>query len=129
MVKVPKVLYWLPTLFWMIVIFGFSAQPSLHASAIDWQDFLIKKSAHVTEYFILGLLLNFSLKKTTSLSVGRRCLLLIIMGMVYASTDEYHQTFIAGREGRVRDVLIDCIGILGSAGILTFFKSRPRITA
>jgi VanZ family protein len=110
----------------MVVIFGFSAQPSLHASSVSWLDFLIKKSAHVTEYFILGLLLYFSLKNTTSLSPGKRLILIIIIGLVYASSDEFHQIFVSGREGRFRDVLIDSLGLLTSAKFLTFFSRKAR---
>jgi VanZ family protein len=126
MSKLSKILYWLPTLLWMVVIFGFSAQPTLHASAVSWQDFVVKKSAHVAEYFILGLLLNSSLKKTTSLPRRSRLLLIIIIGVVYACTDEFHQTFIAGREGRIRDILIDSLGLGGSATFLTFFPADPK---
>ena len=126
MTKVPKVFYWLPTLFWMVVIFGFSAQPSLHASSVGWLDFIIKKSAHITEYFILGLLLYFSLKNTTNLSTGKSLILIIIIGLVYASSDEFHQTFVSGREGRIRDVLIDSLGLLASAKFLTFFSRKAR---
>jgi VanZ family protein len=124
MVRIYRIYYWLPTILWMAFIFGFSAQPSLHASSVSWQDFLIKKSAHVTEYFILGLFLNFSLKNSTKLSLRQRLLLLIIIGLVYAVSDEFHQTFIAGREGRIRDVLIDSLGVFGSAKFLDSFSQH-----
>jgi VanZ family protein len=127
MIGVPKVFYWLPTLFWMVVVFGFSAQPSLHASSVGWQDFIIKKSAHVTEYFVLTCLLYYSFSHTTKLPRTRIIILALLLAFVYACTDEFHQLFVAGREGRVRDVLIDSLGIIGSGKLLTFLPKEPRV--
>jgi VanZ family protein len=105
-----KIFYWLPAVIWMVVIFGFSSRPSLHASAVDWQDFIIKKSAHLGEYFILGILVYNSLKKTSGFNSLSLLLLTITITVLYAVTDEYHQTFISGREGKIRDVAIDGLG-------------------
>jgi VanZ family protein len=121
-----KWLAWIPTLIWMVMIFGVSSRTSLHTSPVFWLDFIIKKSAHVTEYFMLNLLLNYSLVSTVNLSRKKRLLLAFIMAIFYAATDELHQTFVIGREGRIRDVLIDSIGILLSAKFLTFFPLRQR---
>ena len=109
--KFPKWVYWTPTIIWMLVIFGFSARPVFHASVIDWQDFFIKKTAHFVEYFILALLMYFSFRRTTSLSRSFCLLYTIIITIMYAVTDEFHQTFVPGREGRFRDVLIDSSGV------------------
>jgi len=110
-----KIAYWLPTLIWMTVIFSFSAQPTLHASPVGWQDFIIKKSAHVTEYFILALLFDYSLRHTTHFSRLKRLIFTLLFIAAYATSDELHQHFTPSRDGRVRDVLIDvfggCIGI------------------
>ena len=112
--KYRRIIHWLPTIFWMTVIFVFSARPTLHASAIDWQDFIVKKTAHFIEYFILASLVYFSLKKTSSLPKYVLVLFTITITIFYAATDEYHQTFVTGREGKVRDVVIDSIGAISS---------------
>lgn len=127
MVNIPRFVYWLPTLVWMIVIFGFSSQPSLHASDISWQDFLIKKSAHVGEYFILTFLLYFSFTRTTTLPRRNAVLTSFLIAFLYSCTDEFHQLFIAGREGRVRDVLIDTLGTSGSVTVLSYFSKKPLV--
>jgi VanZ family protein len=41
----------------------------------------------------------------------RRPLLAAAIALAYAATDEYHQTFVAGRHGSPVDVLIDAAGI------------------
>lgn len=119
-----KLYYWLPTLAWMGVIFWFSAQPALKASAMDWQDFLIRKSAHFVEYFVLTWLLFYSLRHTSRLSLQKCLLLSFLISLLYAVSDEYHQTQVTGREGKVRDVLIDGLGILTSAWALVSLSSR-----
>jgi VanZ family protein len=107
-----KIVYWLPTLIWMIVIFGFSSQPSLHASAFDLLDFLIKKTAHFMEYLILATLMFFSLKKTVPKPTPSLFWFTLVISIIYAAGDEIHQLFVPGREGRLRDVLIDSSGIV-----------------
>ena len=36
----------------------------------------------------------------------------LVFSVVYASSDEFHQTFVAGRDGNIIDVLIDSSGAL-----------------
>ena len=46
-----------------------------------------------------------------------------VFSVFYAATDEYHQTFIQGRSGSLRDVLIDSIGIFCGC----FFQKQIEI--
>ena len=69
----------------------------------------VRKLAHMTEYFILAI--------TVALPFyvyGLRGFpLLLVAGIIcvgFACTDEYHQSFVAGRGPSVRDVCIDSIG-------------------
>ena len=71
---------------------------------------VIRKCAHVSEYFILYLLL---INLFSSLIKNKRMLLYLIglvICFIYACTDEYHQLFVDGRTGQFIDVLIDTIG-------------------
>lgn len=77
----------------------------------------VRKCAHMTEYAILAILLVRHLCTYTSLRKRKRCWLFAwILSIVYAATDEYHQTFVNGRSGNPVDVAIDatgaCIGLL-----------------
>jgi len=105
-----KLLYWLPGLVWMFIIFGFSAQPSLRVSSINWQDFIIRKTAHFIEYFILYVLYLYALRKSTHLSAYKVGTIALLLAIIYAITDEAHQLTVIGREGRLRDVIIDSLG-------------------
>ncbi len=100
---------WLPPLLWMALIFFFSSLPTIKTSKFYWQDFLLKKTAHFVEYTILSFFYfrafwgsKFSFKKSAFLS--------ILISFFYALSDEYHQSFVPGREPRIRDVVIDTLG-------------------
>lgn len=70
--------------------------------------FYIRKIAHITEYLILGFLMFNVLKQYNITNIYYA----IILCILYSCTDEFHQLFINGRSGSIRDVLIDTIGIL-----------------
>ena len=76
---------------------------------------VVRKTAHVTEYFLLALAATlplFAYGKTS----GRFFLLAGILCILYAASDELHQAFVPGRSAEIRDVLIDSFGV--AAGIL-----------
>lgn len=67
----------------------------------------IRKLAHFTEYLILCILLIYVLNLS---KVKHKYIISIIICILYAFTDEYHQTFINGRTGQFIDVVIDSSG-------------------
>ena len=79
---------------------------------------VIRKLAHFTIYAILGLLL-MSLAETFDFTNKKRIILSLLVGILYASLDEFHQSFIPGRTAAVTDVLIDTAGVI--IGILFIF--------
>lgn len=117
-----KWLYWLPTLVWMAMIFVLSNRTAVQASGIDWQDFVIKKTAHFVEYGILAGLMYWSCIKTVSVKLSKLIIVVWILTVAYAMSDEFHQSFIPGRGPAIRDVFIDS---LGAATVLGFiYKHR-----
>ncbi len=72
-------------------------------------DFPIRKLAHMTEYFVLAILLIFALNATNKMGVWN---LLLALGICffYSLTDEFHQLFVPGRSGQFVDCLIDTLG-------------------
>ena len=75
----------------------------------------VRKLAHMSEYFVLAVCVSFPLYV-----YGLRGILLILfagfISVGFACTDEFHQSFVAGRGPSKRDVMIDSIGAF--AGIL-----------
>ena len=93
------------------MIFLFSSQPGEESSKIS-NDLIIRKLGHFSEYMTLGFFIGNNKKKDFKKTV----ILSFLFSVIYASTDEFHQTFVVGRDGNIVDVLIDSIGSL--VGIL-----------
>jgi VanZ family protein len=129
--------YWLPLLIWMVVIFSASADanstehtsrflepflrwlnPNISLEAIDSVRWLVRKAAHITEYAILAWLAWRAVRRPRrhdarpwSWAPAGIALAIVIL---YAATDEFHQTFVPNRTGSWIDVCIDTVGgILG----------------
>ncbi len=112
--------YWLPPLAWMGLIFFLSAQPDLPHAPSSLLDLLLKKTAHA---FVYGVLTWLYLR---AMSAGRGRppsdrlrLLSLALALLYAASDEYHQTFVPGRNGQWPDVVVDGIG-----GVIAVLVSR-----
>lgn len=123
-----------------VIIFGFSSQNGEDSSSISKRvteiivdtfkkdisiqernnlvkktEIIVRKLAHFSIYSLVGLLLMF-LANTYDLSFKRKLFICLLIGIIYATSDEIHQLFIAGRSGQIIDVFIDTLGVL--AGIL-----------
>lgn len=83
---------------------------------------IVRKTAHFTLYFILGLLIIGFLKEFGL--TKRSVIISIIVVLLYACSDEIHQTFVVGRSGEVFDVLIDTIG--GSLATYIYYLIYKR---
>lgn len=143
-------------LIWMIVIFSFSNQPAEASSElsdgfinktiikvyevfngnikeekkeelISKYSYPVRKFAHFTIYFILGMLVSIYLNdfiKNKSVIIYS-----LLICFVYACTDEFHQYFVDGRYCSFIDVLIDSIGSLISILLLnvkTFLRKNIK---
>lgn len=73
--------------------------------------FLVRKTAHFTEYAILGALFYLNVIQLPKLNLyPKKILLPIFFSFLYACTDEIHQIFVPGRSAQFRDILIDTLG-------------------
>ncbi|MFA6184424.1 MAG: VanZ family protein [Parcubacteria group bacterium] len=112
---------------WMGVIFYFS---SLQGDGVKYNPplwfFIERKGAHIGEYFILVLfLIKFFIKRYSNLK--DIFVISALVALLYAFTDEIHQLFVFGREGKITDVGFDFIGIsLGIVIAWLFFKIKKR---
>ncbi|MBQ8617854.1 MAG: VanZ family protein [Clostridia bacterium] len=144
---------WLPAALWMGVIFMMSAMPgdasaetsgtlvrllmgaisflfgeeAAAAVSIDTIHLLIRKGAHMAEYAVLFLLYHRALRLE---GAKRPCLMALMLCAAYASTDELHQAFVAGRGPSVIDVGVDTLGA-GMAWVWTaawiWLKEKRRM--
>ncbi len=70
---------------------------------------IVRKTAHFCEYALLSFLFAFHIW-VISIRNKRLFLIPILLSFLYASFDEFHQTFVSGRAGMFRDVLLDSAG-------------------
>ena len=114
-----------PPLLLMALIFFLSAQPDLKSSLDSDLDLVLRKLAHVTFF---GLLAAACVRGLAFHGITGRAALVAAAALatVYAITDEYHQTFVAGRSGSPIDVAIDLAGILVAVALLA---RNPRLHA
>lgn len=141
-----KLLAWLPTLCWLVVLACFSTDvfSSDHTGRIllkiihwlygpisDQQfqfiHFLVRKSAHFFSYGLLGFFAFFSWRAT--LPDPRSWLakwsgLALALTLAAASSDELHQRFVASRTSSPWDVLLDMTGALFFQTVLALFLKR-----
>ena len=107
---------WFPVILWCGAIFSLSSIPTLPAPEILWWDFILKKSAHVIEYAILYYFVyrafSNNFHKPKKLLLTTYCLLFTL---IYAISDEYHQSFVPGRHCKAMDVGFDFLGMLISS--------------
>lgn len=85
---------------------------------VDFQSMsiILRKAAHFTEFFILGILLSY-LYESYNFALKHGIILTIFSGTMIAILDEFIQTFVEGRAGTIIDVGIDSMGILSAVGI------------
>lgn len=128
------------SIFIMIIIFKFSNQQGDISYGISYKvtnlleslkisehiplinnslSYTVRKIAHITLYFILGILISsstiFIMKlKKTQIKGYTIFLISSTICFVYACLDEFHQTFIDGRTGKFSDVGVDTIGFITS---------------
>ncbi len=105
---------WIPAILWAGLIFFLSSIPDLKSNFPTTLDLILRKLAHMVEFGILTWLvwraiLSFSWSG--------------IISLLYAISDELHQRFVPGREGTLRDVIIDAIGVIIAILVL---RSRSR---
>jgi VanZ family protein len=137
-----KSIAWSLLILWMAVIFFLSSQPGRESSESGkwlmdfflslginlkaifgtYTSYIIRKTAHFTEYFILTLLAHGAFRKYESLS--RPLLFAFLFSVIYAATDELHQSFVPDRVATPVDVLIDCAGALLACGIIAWRLSK-----
>ena len=95
----------------------------------DFMTFLVRKSAHIIAYFIFGGL-AYNVIRHYKLPVRRALLASGAIVLVYALSDEFHQLFVPGRSGELRDVVIDtAAGVMGVCLAYLIHRKYVRIKA
>jgi len=78
---------------------------------------------HIVIFFLFSMFLFISFKGNKKLRVWQIFIVLLI-SIIYAFSDEFHQLFVIGRSASLRDVLYDTTGIFFSVFIYSVFSSK-----
>ena len=105
---------WCVVLFWMSAIFVLSSILSLHIPVVPLPAFLLKTLAHIAEYAMLTALLWWVLQRYSGRRIPAWLLAILIAGM-YAFSEEWYQSWLAGYQSAIRDVGDVGIDVLGIA--------------
>ncbi|HEX8683751.1 MAG TPA: VanZ family protein [Ardenticatenaceae bacterium] len=105
---------WGPPLLLMAIIFFLSGQADIPGPDNLTLDRVFKKGAHALGY---GLLAFSYARALAGMGARRVVLLALVLTLLYALSDEWHQTYVPTRNGNLLDVLIDLggaiVGLLG----------------
>ena len=152
--KNKKLFHSILVIIWMLVIFNFSSQNGSKSTKtsdvvtsmvvnvttsvtnkdipreevkkkVEDSTFLVRKTAHFTEYLILGILVLQLLSDYTKIN-KRMLIVSLIICYLYAVSDEVHQIFIPGRTAKVLDTFIDGAGSLVGITIYSIYQSKCR---
>lgn len=115
-------IHWLPLILWMTIIFLLSNQPKIVRFEDRATDFITGKLAHLFEYAVLYILW---FRAINSELTGKNWKLPMFFTVIYAISDEIHQTFVPTREGKLRDILIDALG--GMIGLWLLKNIFPKV--
>lgn len=118
---------WVPVFAWCWVIFYLSSIPQLGTGWGIW-DLILRKAAHITEYFILTVLLYRAFKGSFNLSSVYLTICSLALSFLYAVSDEIHQAFVPTRNPSPNDVFFDALGIIAFY-LLIKYKNKFSKTA
>jgi len=108
---------------WIVLIFCLSSIPSLGFGLGGIQEQISRKSVHVIIYGTLMLLIWYSFPGLDK-KLFKKVVVCGFLALVFAVSDEIHQAFVPGRNGNIKGVMFDSIGVVLTLVWLGFRNSR-----
>jgi VanZ family protein len=105
--------------------------PDLTFATYVQMQFWIRKSAHVTEYALLGWLAfrAVSLSLALESTLARIATLALALALAVSVTEEFHQSFLPERTSSPWDVVIDLSGALVAIGVAWWWQRGAHVPA
>jgi len=84
--------------------------------AVETGEPILRKIAHFSVYtllgiFAMGMMSTYFKNLDFDKAINKQIVISILLGALYATSDEIHQAFVPNRSGRVIDVVLDTIGV------------------
>jgi VanZ family protein len=134
--------YWTPIVIWLLSIYLFSTDmmssretsrfivpilkfllPGVSPAGIDFWHAVIRKFAHVSEYFILAVLIYRALRIDGCGRIDANLRTIVFVALA-ALLDEFHQSFVPSRTATIIDVGYDCLGGVWALWIIAAYEFR-----
>lgn len=114
---------WLPVIAYMALVFMLSAQrtlPSMPSGILSWDKF-----QHYLAYMVMGLLIFRAAGRSPLLAASPYWQALIV-GALYGASDEFHQSFVPGRNMSILDWTADVAGLLVALAVAYIYTQCRR---
>jgi VanZ family protein len=123
---IPRRWAWIPLVLWMAVIFRLSAQPAPDWGGPSSAASVFRNSGHALEYGVLALLAALVLPRDPDWPrIDKRTYTMVLLLIVlFAISDEYHQHFTPHRDASACDVLTDTVGAACTLSAIVFAGGR-----
>jgi VanZ family protein len=113
-------LRWAAAIAWMGAIFFLSSRPDLPDFAPGLPGFE-EIGGHLTAYGVLAGLLWWVLRGS---GVRYPATWALVLAMLYGGTDEFHQSFVPGRDMSISDLMVNLIGASVTLLVVTLLQAR-----
>lgn len=107
---------------WAGAIFWASSQPEPQRYLPE-RFLLHDKLLHAAIYAVLGALVAATIR-ATRVPAGRALALAALLGTAYGATDEWHQSYVPGRDADPVDLAADAAGALAGAAAVLALRGR-----
>lgn len=105
-----------------IITYNQNISKEQELTLIENTDYFVRKLAHFSIYLLGGILI-YNYINTFNIKGKRKIIISIIIGVLYAAFDEFHQYFVAGRSGRIFDICIDSLGVITGVTLIYITKN------
>lgn len=134
-----KILCWIVLFLWLGFIFYMSAQPVYKSNSLSRNmaekivkiakkffpymninisgfNHYLRKIAHFFCYMVLGILV-VKVLDMMGMKGRDKIIIALLLCVLYAISDEYHQLYVPGRGAQVKDIIIDSVGAIVGIGL------------
>lgn len=103
-------------------------KPDLTRAQFETVQFFVRKAGHLTEYALLAILLARAFFASWAAMLRRPVTAALVLGIavMYAASDEWHQSFVPSRTASAGDVAIDAVGALIGLGLFFAWRKFHR---
>jgi VanZ family protein len=125
--RISGVKVWIPAAAWAATIFVLSSFPGSAYPATDVP--AADKIVHIFLYAPLAAMTVLGLRRTIALSATAAAVAGVLATSLYGLSDEFHQSFVPGRNSDWHDLVADALGALLGALVMTGILRRRRAKA